>query len=79
MSLCSVRYIPDTAAYLQNDNTPAPDIFGDAGARAVASVVVVPLFVGGAAVGGVYFSHGQPYDWLNIRSALLVGRRAAAG
>lgn len=75
----SARFICDTAAYLQNSHAPAHDIFGYAGARAVASVVVVPLFLGGAAVGGVYFSHGQACDWVNIRGALLVGSMGAAG
>ncbi|KAI8469616.1 MAG: hypothetical protein J3K34DRAFT_521983 [Monoraphidium minutum] len=64
------RFVKDCASYMQNCPTPARDVFTHA-AETVASLVVVPLLVGGAALGAVYFTLDKPCDFANIQEALL--------
>ncbi|KIY95260.1 hypothetical protein MNEG_12702 [Monoraphidium neglectum] len=72
VSLRQARFVQDAVAYLQNNPSPARDLFTAAAAAPVTSVVVVPL-VGpdDAAVGALYFTQSCACDFANIQDALL--------
>lgn len=74
MTLKQARFVQDCVAYLQNNPSPARDVFTHSSAL-VSSVVVVPLLRSddGAAIGALYFTQAAPCDFDNIQDALLVG------
>jgi hypothetical protein len=66
------RFVKDAVAWLQNNPTPARDVFTHG--APLGSVVVLPLM--GAdeePFGALYFAQSAPCDFQNIRGALLVG------
>ncbi|KIY93525.1 hypothetical protein MNEG_14437 [Monoraphidium neglectum] len=64
------RFVKDCASYMQNCPAPARDVFTHA-TELVSSVVVVPLLVGDAVLGALYFTQDTPCDFSNIQDALL--------
>ena len=86
IAMRKARFVRDAASYLQNCPSPARDVFTHASSL-VASVVVVPLLVGGAhaaaadgsgngsgsggALGALYFTQDAPCDFSNTQDALL--------